>query len=178
MSDRLHEIIAQIGVLHDDLLKSGKINKADDVFEYIEDYDEDVREHYLNLLLQYYFQQNDMINLKELLLVGAKFDMQFEDIKEAFINIKSNEENVIEFMEEAVVFLKDTKLHDALDAMYSYYEQNSDLQASLEEAVELIKRNRYVCTHCFKNKDEAYSSFFLNDDLLESLQRDLPYLLK
>lgn len=178
MSDRLHEIIAQIGVLHNDLLKSGKINSADDVFEYIEDYDEDVKEHYLNLLLQYYFQKNDIINLKELLLVGAKFDMQFEDIKEAFLHIKSNEENVIEFMEESVVFLKDTKLHDSLQSMYNYYQDNHELQVSLEEAVEYIKRNRYVCSHCFKNENEKYSEFFLNEDLLESLKRDLPYLLK
>ncbi|MDZ7819138.1 MAG: hypothetical protein U5K55_11265 [Aliarcobacter sp.] len=74
---------------------------------FIEDYDIDIKEHYLNLLLQYYFQKNDLKNLQELLLVGAKFDMRFDDVKEAFLNIKSNDENVIEFMQENVVFVKE-----------------------------------------------------------------------
>lgn len=178
MSDRLHEIIAEIGVLHKELIKSEKIKDADLVFEYIEDFDSDVKEHYLNLLLQYYFQENDLKNLKELLLVGAKFDMVFSDVKAAFLNIKSNEENVIEFMEESIVFLKESNIEDQLEAMYEYYNDNSELQVSLEETVELIKRNRYVCASCYKHEDRASSKFFLNEDLLESLKRDLPYILK
>ena len=107
MSDRLHEIIGQIGILHNQLLENEKIKNADEVFEFIKSYDSDIQKHYLNLLLQYYFQQNDLKNLKELLLVGAKFDIRFEDVKEAFLNIVSDEENVIEFLEESVVFIKD-----------------------------------------------------------------------
>jgi tetratricopeptide (TPR) repeat protein len=177
MSDRLHEVIAEIGVLHSELIKNKKIEDANEVFEYIEDLDSDVKDHYINLLLQYYFQENDLTNLKEVLLVGAKFDMRFDDVKNAFLNIKASGENVIEFMEESVVFLKDTELEDSLNEMYLYYTQNESLQVDLEEALELIKRNRYVCAHCYKNKDKAYSKLFLNEDLLESLRRDLPYLL-
>jgi len=177
MSDRLHEIIAEIGVLHKELIQSKKIENANEVFNYIEDFDSDVREHYLNLLLQYYFQKNDLENLKELLLVGAKFDMRFSDVKNAFLNIKASGENVIEFMEESVVFLKDNDLEYNLNDMYSYYTQNESIQVNLEEALELIKRNRYVCAHCYKNENKSYSKLFLNEDLLDSLKRDLPYLL-
>lgn len=177
MSDRLHEIIAKIGVLHKELIQSKKIENANEVFNYIEDLDSDVREHYLNLLLQYYFQKNDLENLKELLLVGAKFDMRFSDVKNAFLNIKASGENVIEFMEESVVFLKDSDLEYNLKDMYLYYTQNESIQVNLEEALELIKRNRYVCAYCYKNENKSYSKFFLNEDLLDSLKRDLPYLL-
>ena len=177
MSDRLHEIIAEIGVLHNELIQNKKIEDANEVFEYIEDLDSDVKDHYLNLLLQYYFQENDLKNLQEVLLVGAKFDMRFVDVKNAFLNIKTSGENVIEFMEESVVFLKDNDLEDNLNEMYLYYTENESLQVDLEEAVELIKRNRYVCAHCYKNDDKCYSKLFLNEDLLESLKRDLPYLL-
>lgn len=178
MSDRLHEIIAEIGVLHNEVIEYGKIKNVDEVFDYMEDYKDDTKEHYLNLLLQYYFQKNDLNNLQKTLLVGAKFEMRFSDIKEAFINIKINTENVIEFMEDSVVLLKDTELDESLTSMYEYYTKNEDLQVNLEEALELIKRNRYVCSFCFKNKDKEYSNFFINEDLLESLKRDLPYLLK
>jgi len=177
MSDRLHEIIAEIGVLHNELIQNKKINDANEVFDYIEDLDSDVKDHYINLLLQYYFQENDLKNLQEVLLVGAKFDMRFEDVKNAFLNIKTSGENVIEFIEESVVFLKDTNLDKFLNEMYLYYINNKSLQVDLEAAVELIKRNRYVCAHCYKNDDKAYSVLFLNEDLLESLKRDLPYLL-
>ena len=44
--------------------------------------------------------------------------------------------------------------------------------------LQIIKRNRYICAHCYKNQNAKYSEFFLNKDLLESLKRDLPYLLK
>ena len=177
MSDRLHEIIAEIGVLHKDLIDNKKIKDANEVFDYIEDLDGDIKDHYIDLLLQYYFQENDLKNLKEVLLVGAKFDMRFSDVKTAFLNIKTSGENVIEFMDESVVFLKDTDLEEDLNEMYLYYIQNESLQVDLEGAVELIKRNRYICAHCYKHEDKSYSKLFLNEDLLESLKRDLPYLL-
>ena len=178
MSDRLHEIIAEISVLHKELIKNEKIKDASLVFDFIESYDSDVQEHYLNLLLQYYFQKNDLTNLKEILLVGAKFDMRFSDISEAFLQIKTSSENVIEFMEESVVFLKDKEIDKALSLMYTYYNDNDSTQVYLEQAVELIKRNRYVCSFCYKNPSKIYSEFFLNYELLDSLKRDLPYLLK
>jgi len=178
MSDRLHEIIAEIGIIHDKLTTSNKIKSADEVFEFIESYDKDVQEHYLNLLLQYYFQKNDLANLKELLLVGAKFDMRFDDVKAAFLNIKSNKDNVIEFMEDTVIFIKDSEIEEALTQIYNYYMKSQSIQTYLEESIEIIKRNRYICAHCYKNEQKDYSKFFLNEDLLESLKRDLPYLLK
>ncbi|MGA1933203.1 hypothetical protein ACH5BF_10870 [Arcobacter sp. YIC-464] len=177
MSDRLHEVIAQIGVLHNELINNEKINDANLVFEYIEDYDNDVQEHYLNLLLQYYFQKNQLSNLKELLLVGAKFDMRFSDVQEAFLNIKNNQENVIEFMEESIIFIKD-EIKDELEKMFEYYNQDIDNQVNLEQSIEVIKRNRYICAYCHKNIEKEECKFFLNEDLLESLKRDLPYLLK
>jgi hypothetical protein len=177
MSDRLHEILGQIGSIHTELINTNKIDDADTVFEFIEDCDSDVKEHYLNLLLQYYFQKNDLEILKKVLLVGAKFDMRFEDIKEAYLNIKSNSENVIEFMEDNIIFLKDKIESNHLEAIYDYYNQNEELQVCLEEATELIKKNRYVCAYCYKNRNKEFSKFFLNEDLLESLKRDLPYLL-
>ena len=178
MSDRLHEIIGEIGVLHSTLIDNEKINDADEVFEFIGNYDEDVKKHYLNLLLQYYFQKNDLDNLKKLLLVGAKFDIRFEDIKEAFFNIKSEKDNVIEFMEDSVVFIKDNTLDENLDLMYEYYISNPQLNEYINSTIELIKKNRYVCAFCYKNPQKRYAEFFLNSDLLESLKRDLPYLLK
>ena len=65
MGDRIHEIIGEIGIIHNTLTETNKILEAEEVFEFIEDYDTDVQEHYLNLLLQYYFQKNDLKNLKE-----------------------------------------------------------------------------------------------------------------
>jgi len=53
MSDRLHEIMAEISVLHKELIISKKIENANEVFEFIEASSSDVQEHYLNLLLQY-----------------------------------------------------------------------------------------------------------------------------
>ena len=176
MSDRLHEIIGQIGILHNQLLENEKIKNADEVFKFIKSYDSDIQKHYLNLLLQYYFQQNDLKNLKELLLVGAKFDIRFEDVKEAFLNIK--EESVIEFMEDAVIFIKEKINENDLIDIYDYYKNNIQLQKELNASLEIIKKNRYVCVYCFHNLNTQYGEFFLNKDLLESLKRDLPYLLK
>jgi ribosome biogenesis GTPase A len=116
MSDRLHEIIAEIGVIHKDLINDGKIDDIEYVFEYIENY---------------------------------------------------------------VVFFKDTNYEEPLKSMYEYYINGDDeLKVILEETVELIKRNRYVCAYAFKNQQQDFARFFLNEDLLESLKRDLPYLLK
>jgi hypothetical protein len=178
MSDRLHEIMGQIGVLHNDLLENEKIKDANEVFEFIKDYDTDIQKHYLNLLLQYYFQKNDLKNLKELLLVGAKFDIRFDDVKEAFLSIKSENENVIEFMQDSVVFIKEKIEESDLKTIYDYYINNTQLQKILGYTVELIKKNRYVCVYCFNNPNTVYGKFFLNEDLLDSLKRDLPYLLK
>lgn len=178
MSGRIHEILAQIGVIHNEVISKGLIKDADDVFEFIEELESDVREHYINLLLQYYFQQNDLENLQKLLLVGAKFDMRFEDVKEAFLNIKSNDENVIEFMEDAIVFIKDTSLDEPLESMYKYYHENQTIQVNLESSLEIIKKNRYVCAYSYNHIEKEYSSFFINEDLLESLKRDLPFLLE
>jgi hypothetical protein len=178
MSDRLHEIMGQIGILHNDLLENKKIKDAKEVFEFIKDYDTDIQEHYLNLLLQYYFQKNDLENLKELLLVGAKFDLRFSDVKEAFLNIKSEEENVIEFMQDAVVFIKEKINEGDLKDIYDYYVNNIGLQKKLDFTIELIKKNRYVCVYCFNNLNSSVGQFFLNEELLDSLKRDLPYLLK
>ena len=178
MSDRLHEIIGQIGVLHNQLLENKKIENALEVFEFIKNHEIDVQKHYLNLLLQYYFQKNDLKNLKELLLVGAKFDIRFEDVKEAFLNIKSEDENVIEFMEDAVVFIKEKVNEEDLKDIYNYYMNNESLQEILNSSVEIIKKNRYICVYCFHNLQSVYGQFFLNEDLLASLKRDLPYLFK
>lgn len=178
MSDRLHEIIAEIAILHTQLLENGKIEDSTKVLEEIKNYEQDTQKHYLNLLLQYYFQKNDLKNLKKLLLVGAKFDIRFEDVKEAFLNIKSEEENVIEFLEDAVIFIKEKVNENDLKVIYDYYTSNPDLQKSLINTVGLIKKNRYVCVYCFNNPDTLYGKFFLNEDLLISLKRDLPYLFK
>lgn len=178
MNDRLHEIIAQCAVIHETNLKEGIIKKLSKVEEKLEKVDDDVKEHYLKLLMQYYFQINHLKGLKKLLLQGFRFDLRFEDIKEAFIHIQEHEDNVIEFFEDAVVMLKDTINNNDLEKMYNYYQKHESYQHYLENALNFIKRNRYVCAHAYKSKDEQYASFFINDDLLESLKRDLPYLLK
>ena len=178
MNDRLHEIMAEVGMIHKTILETNKISDADYILEYIEEYEDDVKEHYLTLLLQYYFQTNSIQNFKKIIVLGYKFDLRMNDIKEAFLNIKSNDENVIEFLEDNVVFFKDSEYEESLKKMYEHYIKNEDLQATLEETIELIKRNRYVCAYAYKNKNEDFAKFFLNEDLLESLQRDLPYLLK
>jgi hypothetical protein len=178
MSDRLHEIIAEVGMIHKTVLETNKIIDADEVLEYIEDYEDDTKEHYLVLLLQYYFQTNDLENFKKIIILGYKFDLRMNDIKEAFLNIKSNEDNVICFLEDNVVFFKDTNYEEPLSRIYKCYTDNPKLQATLEQTIELIKMNRYVCAFAYKNKQLDYAKFFLNEELLESLQRDLPYLLK
>ena len=46
LSDRLHEIIGQIGVLHNQLLENRKIEDSKEVLEFIKKYDIDVQKHY------------------------------------------------------------------------------------------------------------------------------------
>ncbi len=179
MSYRLYEIIAEVGIIHNTLIKNKKIDDIDYVFDYIGKYKDDIKEHYLNLLLQYYFQKNDISRFKEVLILGYKFDLRMDDIKEAFLNIKTNDENVIQFLDENVVFFKDTNYEEPLQTIYNHYVKADDeLKVILEETIELIKRNRYVCAYCYKNREYNFANFFLNENLLESLKRDLPYLLK
>lgn len=177
MSDRLHEIIAQCAVIHEDNINRGLIYNLDAIEDKLDSVDDDIKEHYLKLLMQYYFQQNYLHGLQELLLQGFKFDLRFEDIKEAFVHIKEHEDNVIEFFEDNVVMLKDVITEEDLKAMYEYFRDNKDYQHYLEDALELIKRNRYVCAFAYKSHEE-YCKFFINGDLLTSLKNDLPYLFK
>ncbi len=162
MNDRLHEIIAEVGgVIHKTLIEDKKIDDVEYVLDYIESFDDDVKEHYLTLLLQYYFQNNSIVNFKEILVLGYKFDLRMDDIKEAFFKIKTNDENVIELLEDNVVFFKDTSYEDSLQAMYEYYvNASSELKVILEETIELIKRNRYVCAYCYKNSEQDFARFF------------------
>ena len=92
-------------------------------------------------------------------------------------HIKDEEDNVIDFFEDNVVMLKDTVQDEDLKEMYDYYHDNVNIQPYLDEPLDLIKKNRYVCTHAFKSTS-SYAKFFINEDLLNSLQRDLPFLLK
>lgn len=178
MSDRLHEIMAEIGVLHNELIKNKTIENISKVLDYIDEKSDDVKEHYLKLLLQYYFQENNIDNFKELLLLGYKFDMRIDDLKEAFLHIENSQESVIEFMEDNVVFIKDTNIEEPLMEMHKYYISNEENRVNLEQAALIIRKNRYVCAYAYKNKDKDFARFFLNDELAESLKRDLPYLLK
>jgi hypothetical protein len=177
MNDRLHEIIAQCAVLHEEHLSKGIIYDLYAIECGIQKLPEDVQNHYLTLLMQYYFQKNYLKGLKKLLLQGFKFDLRFEDIKEAFLNIKEHENNVIEFFDDSVVMLKDVMDDAYLVAMYEYFQEHEDYQHYLEPALELIKRNRYVCAHAYKSKLDC-KDFFINEDLLVALKEDLPYLFK
>lgn len=176
MNDRLHEIIAQVAILHEHFENRRELHNLELIEKRLEEVDEDVKEHYLTLLMQYYFQSNDLVNLQALLLQGFKFDMRFEDIKEAFIHIQS-EENVIEFFEDQVVMLKDEVDEVQLEQMYNYYHKHPLYQIFLKTPLNLIKRNRYVCAKAYKSQ-QGFAKFFLNEDLLESLQKDMPFLLK
>lgn len=177
MSDRLHEIIAQCAVIHETNIKENIIDDLEKIEDKIEDIDDDVKEHYLMLLMQYYFQKNNLEQLKKLLLQGFKFDMRFTDIAEAFCHLKDDEDNVIEFFEDNVVMLKDTITDKDLKKIYEYYNANLEFKNFIDESLNLIRKNRYVCAHAYKSKEE-YAKFFINEDLLESLHRDMPFLLK
>jgi len=177
MNDRLHEIIAECAIIHETNIDENIINDLPSIMEKLNDADNDIKEHYFRLLLQYYFQNNNVDGAQKLLLQGIKFDMRFEDIKEAFIHITSEDENVIEFFEDNAVMLKDAINDKDLKVIYDYYNDNESYQDYLNEALILIKKNRYVCAHVHKNMS-AHSKFFLNTDLLDSLKRDMPFLLK
>lgn len=176
MSDKLHEIIAQCAVIHNTNIESGIINNLGEIEKKLLDVDDDVTEHYLKLLMQYYFQKNNLIGLQKLLLQGYQFDLRFEDIKEAFFHIKSKD-SVIEFFEDNVVMLKDVINESDLKDIYDFYLKNDKRQEFLDFSLMLIKKNRYVCAKAFKCEHE-FAKFFINKDLLESIQRDMPYLLK
>ena len=177
MDDRLHEVIAQCAVINETNIRENIINDLDAIEDKLSKLDSDIKTHYLTLLLQYYFQNNNVEGSQKLLLQGFKFDMRFQDIKEAFIHISSGTENIIEFFEDHVVMLKDVIQDEELISMYEYYMSNEDNQVNLEQALVLIKKNRYVCVHVHKSTTEQLS-FFLNPDLLASLERDMPFLLK
>lgn len=176
MSDRLHEIIAECAIIHDDVIKDDIIENLDLIEERLEEVDSDVREHYLTLLMQYYFQKNSLENLQNLLLQGFRFDMRFSDIAEAFCHLKDDEDNVIEFLEDNVVMLKDNINVDDLKKIYSYYTTHKEYENFISEPLSLIKKNRYVCAKAYKIKEE-FAKLFINEDLLDSLKRDLPFLL-
>ncbi|WP_428028717.1 hypothetical protein, partial [Arcobacter sp.] len=168
---------AQCAIIHEKNINENIIFDLEKVEENLSEYDSDVKEHYLTLLMQYYFQNNKIEQLKELLLQGFKFDMRFIDVVEAFCHLKDDEENVIEFLEDNVVMLKDSVMEEDLKMMYDYYQNNLEYKNFIDEPLELIKRNRYVCVQAFKSKEE-FAKLFLNEDLLKSLQRDMPFLLK
>ena len=177
MQDRLHEIIAQCAMIHETNIATDIINDLDAIEEKLSNINSDIKEHYLTLLLQYYFQQNNLDCAQQLLLQGYKFEMRFCDIKEAFTHIVDQEENVIEFFEDNVVMLKDVIQDEDLIGIYEYYIRHENYRPYLENALLLIKKNRYVCTHAYKCRLDC-SEFFLDEALLESLMRDLPFLLK
>lgn len=179
-NDRLHEIMGEIGVLHNQVLQKGLIDDVHLVEDYVNDrdFDEDVKEHYYKMLLQYYFTKNDLENCQKLLLQGIRFDMKMQDISEAIKNIKDDSKNVIEFFDDNVVFLQDKNIMKPLVDIYDYYMANVDKQEFLNNPIELIKKNRYVCVFAYKNNNHEIGRFFLNEDLLVSLQRDLPHLFK
>jgi hypothetical protein len=177
MSERLHEVLAQCAVIHEDNINENIIDDLEKIEEKLDGVDSDVKEHYLTLLMQYYFQNNKIEQIKELLLQGFKFDMRFVDVVEAFCHLKDDEENVIEFFEDNVVMLKDSVTDDDLKKMYEYYQDNLEYKNFIEEPLNLIKRNRYICVHAYKSK-AWFAKFFLNEDLLQSLERDMPFLLK
>ncbi|RDX34139.1 hypothetical protein DZA35_01745 [Arcobacter sp. HD9-500m-PIT-SAG03] len=177
MNDRLHEVIAQCAVIHETNIHENIIYDIEAIEDKLLNIDSDIKDHYLVLLLQYYFQQNNVGCAQKLLLQGIKFQMRFDDIKEAFIHINSGKENVINFFEDNVVMLKDTIKDEELTAMYDYYMKNEQNKVNLEEALILIKKNRYICAHVHKSTISRLK-FFLNPDLLASLERDMPFLLK
>ena len=176
MNDRLHEVIAQCAVIHEHNINKNIIYDLNEVQDALNEYDSDVKEHYLTLLMQFYFQKNSLSNLQELLLQGFRFDMRFTDVVEAFCNLKDDEDNVIEFFEENVLMLRDKVTKDDLERIYNYYKQNEKYENFIKEPLEIIKRNRYVCAKAYKLGGDL-ASFFIIEDLLESLKRDMPFLL-
>ncbi|RXJ82047.1 hypothetical protein [Arcobacter sp. F2176] len=177
MDKRLHEIMAQCAIIHETNIKTNIIDDLDKIEENLSEGDSDVKDHYLSLLMQYYFQKNKLEQLKQLLLEGYKFDMRFIDVVEAFCHLKDDEDNVIEFLGDNVVMLKDSITENDLRKMHEYYQSNLEYKNFIDESLDLIKKNRYVCAQAYKSKEE-FAKFFLNEDLLESLKRDMPFILK
>ena len=177
MDKRLHEIMAQCAIIHETNIKTNIIDDLDKIEENLSEGDSDVKDHYLSLLMQYYFQKNKLEQLKQLLLEGYKFDMRFIDVVEAFCHLEDDEDNVIEFLGDNVVMLKDSITDNDLKKMYDYYQSNLEYKNFIDESLDLIKKNRYVCAQAYKSKEE-FAKFFLNEDLLESLKRDMPFILK
>ncbi|MGB5918972.1 hypothetical protein [Arcobacter sp.] len=177
MDDKIHEVMAQCAIIHEKNIKTNIINDLDKIEENLNEGDSDVKDHYLSLLMQYYFQKNKLEQLKQLLLEGYKFDMRFIDVVEAFCHLKDDEDNVIEFLGDNVVMLKDSITDNDLKKMHEYYQSNLEYKNFIDESLDLIKKNRYVCAQAYKSKEE-FAKFFLNEDLLESLKRDMPFILK
>ena len=176
MNDRLHEILAQCAVIHTKNIEEGNIFNLDKIEEQLESADSDIAEHYLSLLMQYYFQNNYLEGLQALLLQGISFELRISDVVAAFCHIKDDNESVIEFFEDQVVMLKDVVQEDDLKQMYEFYCE-FDNKERLDEVVNFIKRNRYICAKAYKVNEE-YAKFFINYDILKVLQEDLPFLLK
>lgn len=179
-NDRLHEIMGEVGVLHNHVLQKGLLDNVDYLQDYVEerDYDSDVKEHYYKMLLQHYFSLNDLENCQKLLLQGIKFDMKFEDVKDAFCNIKDDSKNVIEFFDENVVFLKDNSIAKPLKEIHDYYKSNPQLQEFLEQPLNLLRKNRYVCSFAYNYRDLGFTELFIDEEILSSLKKDLPHLFK
>ena len=179
MSIGLSKLILDLNKIHKVLLIENKIDDLDYVFDYIKDYDYEVREQYLNILIKYYFQNNQVENFKELTSLGYKFDLKMDDIKLAFLSINDNEENVIQLYESDVVFFKDTNYSVPLRIIYDHY-QNSDNNKKeiLEETVSLLRKNQYISAFSYKNKELDFGKFFLDEDVISLLKKDLPFLLK
>lgn len=179
MSIGLNKLILDINKIHKTLLIDKKIDNLDYVLEFIKDYDYEVREQYLNILIKYYFQQNQVKNFKELLTLGYSFDLTMEDIKLAFLNIKDNEENVIELYESNVVFFKDTNYSVPLRIIYDHYQNvDDDKKKVLDSTVNLLRKNQYISAFSYRNKNLDFGNFFLDEDIVALLKEDFPFLLK
>lgn len=178
MNERLHEIIVEISQIHKEILKQGLQSSVAQVEAFIKKRDADIKEHYLNLLMQYYFQNNDLKNLKELLLKGCRFSLRFNDIKEAFLHTQ-DEGSVITFLDDNVVHLKDSVEAKDLQVMHKYFlEQDQEIQTYLLPSIELIRKNRMVCILTAHYQHEPWAVFFFHKELYESIERDTPHLLK
>lgn len=179
MSTKLNIVTSKISEIHEHLLNTKKINDLNYALTYVESYDDIVREHYLSILLKYYFHQNDIDNFKQLSSIGYKFDITMEDIEFAFLNITTEGENVIELQEESVLFFKDTNYRSSLKAIYEYYHHADDeLKKTFDRVINLLKKNNYICAFCHMNRDLGFTSLFLDETLLSFLKKELPFLLK
>ena len=179
MSDMLNKLILDINTIHEHLLKNEQIDNLNYILNFVDDYDSEVKEQYLKLLLRFYFQNNQIQNLKELYSLGYRFDLRIEDIKSALLNISSNDENVIEFLQDDVLFSKYKNYRKSLEEIYSFYvNANSKQKENLEFSINLLRKNIYICAYSYKNKNHDFAYFFLDESLLSTLKDDLPFLFK